>query len=227
MSFLSQLEAFNGMEKETSNSYGLKHCEAPERGAAIMLPGGIEITALHINNGSNISDEILGQVFRRIVREESAYKLFYDGSVRNTTDFIRFMRNGENEIFFVRYKGKEAGFFWLNSFRQKSFFINYCFYKEFLGDAALTISSACIDFIFSRKDAYGAPLVEVLLGLTPANNKLAIKFLLKNGMTILGKVPGFLYDAIEDITVDGIFSYRQRQKNKRGGFTMASLFFAN
>ncbi len=62
----------------------------------------------------------------------------------------------------------------------------------------------------------------MLLGLTPANNKLAVNFLLKNDMTILGKVPGFLYDSIEDQTVDGIFSYRQRIK--KAGFKIPSIF---
>ena len=190
----------------------------------IRLKEGIEIITMYEKKGRpNFSDSFLGQVFRRIVREESVYKLFYDGSVRNTRDFRIFMRNPDNEIFFVKSNGKEVGFFWLNNFRHKSFFINYCFYKEFWGETALTISNICIDHIFERTDSDGEFLVEVLLGLTPANNKLAVNFLLQNGMTILGKVPGFLYDSNKDETVDGIFSYRER--NKKVGFKMPSLFF--
>lgn len=197
----------------------------PAQKTVIRLEEGVEIIPMYEKNGrSNFSDEILGQVFRRIVREEIVYKLFYDGSVRNTRDFRQFMRNSDNEIFFVKCNGKEVGFFWLNNFRQKSFFINYCVYKEFRGDKALTISNICIAHIFKRTNSDGEFLVDVLLGLTPANNKLAVNFLLQNGMTILGKVPGFLYDSIEDDTVDGIFSYRQRN-NKKGGFKFSSMFF--
>jgi hypothetical protein len=198
---------------------------APARKTVIQLKEGIEVSPMYEENGrSNLSKEVLGQVFRRIVREESVYKIFYDGSVRNTRDFRKFMRNPDNEIFLVSFNGKEAGFFWLNHFRQKSFFINYCLYREFWGETALTISTICIGHIFKRTNSDGEFLVDVLLGLTPANNKLAVNFLLKNDMTILGKVPGFLYDSIEDETVDGIFSYRQRD-NKKSGFKMPSIFF--
>ena len=81
----------------------------------------------------------------------------------------------------------------------------------------------CIDHIFKRTNSDGEFLVDVLLGLTPANNKMAVNFLLKNDMTILGRVTEFLYDSTEDQTVDGIFSYRQR--NKKAGFKMPSIFF--
>ena len=196
----------------------------PTQTTVIQLAEGIEVIPMYQEYGqSNFSDKKLGEVFRRIVREESVYKLFYDGSVRNTRDFRKFMRNPDNEIFFVTCKGKEVGFFWLNHFRQKSFFINYCLYRDFWGESALTISNICIDHILKRTNTEGEFLVEVLLGLPPANNKLAVNFLLKNDMTILGKVPGFLYDSTTGETVDGIFSYRQR--NKKTGFKMPSIFF--
>ena len=204
---------------------GTSGASVPAARTVIQLAEGVEVTPMYEENGqANFSDKILGQIFRRIVREEIVYKLFYDGSVRNTRDFRKFMHNPENEIYFVKLNGKEVGFFWLNHFRQKSFFINYCVYREFLGETALTISNICIDHLFKRTDSDGDFLVEVLLGLTPANNQLAVNFLLKNDMTILGKVPGFLYDAIADETVDGVFSYRQRN-NKKSGFKLSSFFF--
>jgi hypothetical protein len=228
MNFLSESNLLQTIEPVTISGLNDHKVDItpslPARKTVIQLEEGVEVIQMYAENGlSNISDKILGQVFRRLVREEIVYKLFYDGSVRNTRDFRKFMRNPDNEMFFVKCNGKEVGFFWLNHFRQKSFFINYCLYKESLGKTALTISNICIEHIFKRQNSDGEFLVDVLLGLTPANNRLAVNFLLKNDMTILGKVPGFLYDSIEDETVDGIFSYRQR--NKKSGFKMPSLFF--
>jgi len=192
-----------------------------------QMQNGLSIMSFYDKDGTpNFSDNSLAQVFRRIVREESVTKIFYDGSVRNSADFIRFVRNRENEIFFVAYDGREAGFFWLNRFRRKSAFISYCLYKDFWGDEALLISRECIEFIFDRKDGHGEHLIDVLLGLTPANNKLAVKFLLKNGMTVSGKVPGLLYDASTEATVDGIFSYIQRNKSA-SLLKMPSIFFVH
>lgn len=175
------------------------------------------------SDAHNFSDTHLAQVFRRLVMEETLNKVFFDQAITNTTDFIKFCHNRENEIFFVQAGGREVGFFWLNRFRHKSSFITYCFYRDFWGRNALKISRAALDFLFSRTDAYGEHLTDLLLGLTPANNKLAVKFMLMNKMTILGRVPGFLYDHHQGESVDGVLSYRQRQDN--GSVRLPGLFF--
>lgn len=180
------------------------------------------------SNTPNFSDTHLAQVFRRLVMEKTLNKVFFDQAITNTTDFITFCHNPENEIFFVQADGQEVGFFWLNRFRHKTSFITYCFYRDFWGQKALEISSAVLDFIFSRTDAYGEHLTDLLLGLTPANNKPAVNFMFKNNMTILGRVPGFLYDYHKGKSVDGILSYCQRQDNSKGNSSLrlSDLFFA-
>ncbi|OIP45315.1 MAG: hypothetical protein COZ12_03240 [Deltaproteobacteria bacterium CG_4_10_14_3_um_filter_60_8] len=189
----------------------------------IQIVNGPDILPFRTEGGEpTFSDTHLAQVFRRLVREETLAKVFYDGAIVNTTDFINFFHNQENEIFFVQEKSREVGFFWLNRFRHKSAFITYCFYRDFRGRHTLGISRATLDFLFSRTDHYGEHLTDVLLGLTPADNKLAVKFLLKNNMTILGRVPGFLYDHRQGKSVDGILSYRQRQN---AAVRLPSLFF--
>ena len=184
---------------------------------------GIKISPCSHEPGRHwFTDEYLAQVYRRIVSEETVHKVFHDGSVKNTNDFIKFIRNKDNEIYFVEYDGKEAGFFWLTRFLQKSAFIGYCFYKNFWGRKTLTVSQLCIDYIFNKKDEYEQFALDVLLGLTPANNKLAIKFLLKNGMTVLGKIPGILYNYTENAATDGILSFKHR--NCKSKYTLASFF---
>jgi|GEM_PF-2215922 len=210
---------------EYSQKRGKEVAQAPGKRGATLLRDGLEMTPMYDeDNRANFSDRFLGQVFRRIVREDILNRLFYDGSVRNTRDFRHFAHNRDNELFFVSIDDNPVGFFWLNRFRHKSFFINYCFYREFRGNDAERISNICIDHIFAHRDHSGDFMVDALLGLTPADNKLAVRFLLKNGMTVLGRVPGFIYDAIRDKSVDGIFSYRQR--NRQTGFRISSLFFS-
>ncbi len=178
----------------------------------VELDAGAEVVPFRSEDGTpNLSDTHLAQVFRRLVREETLNRVFYDGSIGNTTDFIDFFHNQENEIFFGRAGGQEAGFFWLNRFRHRSYFITYCFYREFWGRQALAISRATLDYLFSRTDVHGEHRIETLLGLTPASNKLAVKFMLRNNMTIVGRVPGFLFDRHLGRRVDGILSYCQRQ----------------
>lgn len=177
----------------------------------------LEITPFYEENGKeSFSETFLVQVFRRIVLEGTIYKTFYDGSLRTTIDFTQFIKNKEHEVFFVKYEGEDAGFFWLTEFKPKSAFIHYCFHKNMWGKKTLQISKACLEFILNKKNSHGEYAINTLLGLTPANNKLAIKFLMANGMTILGTIPGMLHDVKENQPMDGIFSYKQRSgKSKR------------
>lgn len=164
----------------------------------------------------NFSETFLVQVFRRIVFEGTMCKIFYDGSLRNAVDFTQFIRNKEHDVYFVQYAGEDAGFFWLTGFKPKTAFINYCFHKNMWGKKTLHISKACLEFILNKKNAHGDYTLNTLLGLTPANNKLAIKFLIENGMTILGTIPAFLHDVRENKQMDGIFSYKQRTGKGKG-----------
>jgi len=192
----------------------------------IYVKTGPEIMPFRDASGvPNFSDTQLAQVFRRLVMEEIMGKVFFDRAINNTTDFIAFCHNQENELFFVQTNGHDAGFFWLNRFRHKSSFITYCFYRNFWGRQTLEISRATLDFLFSRTDIYGEHLTDLLLGLTPANNNLAVKFMLKNDMTILGRVPGFLYDHQKGKSVDGIISYRHRLDNDSDSIGLTGLFF--
>jgi hypothetical protein len=222
--FIPQSKKTNDIQVHAMNS-PIPLAQQPSN-TVYQLLNGLSIMPFYDKDGTAyFSDTFLAQVFRRMVREESVAKIFYDGSIQNSADFIRFAKNRENELFFVFYDGREAGFFWLNRFRGKAAFIAYCLYKDFWGDEALLISRKCIEFLFARKDVHGEHRIDVLLGLTPANNKLAVKFLLKNGMTVLGKVPGLLYDASAEATVDGIFSYLPR--NKSACLKMPSIFFVH
>lgn len=189
------------------------------------LINGLEIISFFKEgNTYNFSDPYLGQVFRTIVMEGSAHRVFYDGSVKNTIEFIDFVKRKDVSVFFVKFKDEDVGVFWLSTFIQKSVFINYCFYKAFWGKESLKISQACLDYILHEKNAYGEYLVDVLLGLTPANNKLAISFLQKNGMTVLGKIPDLIADCHYNKTVDGVLSYKTRGKSQKRISSVFNLF---
>lgn len=172
----------------------------------------------------SLSDTYLSQIFRRIVLEGSVHWVFYDNSVRNPTEFITFLKKDNHSVFFVKFKGEDVGFFWLTNFIQKSVFINYCFYQSFWGKDSLKISQACLDYIFQMKTAHGEYLVDVLLGLTPANNKLAVRFSIKNGMKIVGKIPGLITDCRHNEMLDGILSYKTRDNDQKRTLRWAPKF---
>lgn len=171
-----------------------------------------------------VPDSHLSQIYRRIVRERTVYKTFYDGSVQNTRDFINFVKSDKNRFFFVNYQGKEAGFFWLTEFVAKTAFINYCLFNEFWGKEGYLIGSKCLDMILHQKEPHDEYKIDVLLGLTPVTNKLAMNFLVKNGMKVIGRVPKLVLDHNEGAKVDCVFAYRGRDMDSKISFPDFLLF---
>lgn len=165
-------------------------------------------------NEYNMPDSYLSKAYRRTVIEKTIHKVFYDGSINNTYDFINFFKQKHIELTFVTYGQDEAGFFWLSPFVRRSSFITYCFYKNHLQES-LHISRACIADIFNRKDSDGRYKIDTLVGLTPANNRLALKFLRKIGMEISGTIPDLVYDDTKHKNIDGILTYLSRSPSPK------------
>ena len=197
--------------------------DIPEKSVAEHVDE-IAITKYVKKNGKyNISDRHLAGIYRRTVKEKTVHKVFFDMQVRNTNDFINYFKDENLEFFIVSYHGQESGFYWLKEFAPRASFITYCLYKSFWGEHTLKISQACIEATFNKKDEHGNHKTDILLGLTPASNKLALKFLAKNGMKIVGSIPNLIRDAQKGKLVDGIISYRHRE-NGNANRSFLSLF---
>ncbi len=167
-------------------------------------------------------DTYLKQVFLRIAIEGTLHKIYFDKKINNNIEFIAFIKQKKHSVFFVKAGEEEVGFFWLTKFNQKSAFINYCLFKKFWGRKSIKISQFCIGYILKRKNANGDYLLDILLGLTPVNNRLAVGFLIKSGMQVLGKLPGICTDYHHNKVVDGLLSYKTRDTSKKAG---SSIFY--
>lgn len=192
-----------------------------------VTPDGVEITITRycqLGEGYNFSDKHLAGIYRRVLREKSIHKIFFDTKMANTEDFISYFKDKNLDFYFVSYNGQESGFFWLKKFFPRASFITYCLYKSFWGEHTLKISQTCIDVLFKRKDQRGNPEIDILMGLTPASNKLALKFLSKNGMKIVGNIPNLIWDDQKEKLVDGVLSYRHRENGGNHSRTILSLF---
>ena len=157
-------------------------------------------------------DSYIAQLYRRVVRDGTVGNVFYDGSIQNTNDFVEFFKDKNNEIYVLFYDEREAGFFWLNSFRQRTSFISYCIFKDFWGQKALDIVHSGTSQILNRKNEFDEYITDVLLNLTPVNNKWGINFLTKAGLAILCKIPQCI--VLHGGTVEeGVLFYITRESN--------------
>lgn len=110
-------------------------------------------------------------------------RVFYDGSVKDDKDFVRFMRR-ESAIPVIAFDRTEPVLFaWLNDLRSNYAFCHFGALHPW-GKTALDVARMILRY-------WGGilPELKVILGLIPKENRLAIRFGKNLGFKELGTIP--------------------------------------
>jgi len=147
-----------------------------------------------------LSDADLHIVFNQIVSEDLADSLFYDKEI-NAADFVGFIRN--HTMFILIGDGEETlSACWLTDFKDNLAYIHYVSFKASKGRAVYIAKEG---FKWLKRHF---PTLNVVMGLTPANNNKAIQFYKHLNFTELGKVPNSI--TLKDSSViDGYLTYKE------------------
>lgn len=163
-----------------------------------------------LNDGiPNFRDSEIKGFYDRMVREGTADKVFYDGTVKSADDFLRMMRGRGNALYVVFEQAEPWGFCWLNHFKMKSARIHFCAFRPAWGRAH-EYARGSMSQLINLRLADGSYWHDVFCGYTPETNKLAIRMLKQAGMKIVGTIPNKLWIASEKRTVGAVVSYFSR-----------------
>jgi len=178
--------------------------------ADIKLIQYCEIDGVH-----NFPDSWIKSLFNRMREERLLSKAFYEGDIQTSDEFLQAMKYGKNRLFII-YRDlsgdKEIlGITWLNGFRKRSAYMHQCLFRNTWGKESPAIGKAVLDQLLHLSDSRGY-IFDVLIGLTPANNRLAIAWLQKVGLTSIGEIPDAAWDSRLRESVPGILSYAQREE---------------
>lgn len=136
--------------------------------------------------------------------------VFYDGQVVNPEGFMAVMKKPANvPVFFFR-DTEPLGVAWLNGLSGGIAFAHFCGLKAALGSTQ-KIGRLALNYWMSFARTDGGPLLSVILGITPDNNRLAVSFIRRIGFHPLGVIPGILWDAYAAERVGALVSYYARQ----------------
>ena len=130
-------------------------------------------------------------------------RVFFDGTMQTVEEFIAFMKSGSNMVFVILRKedGEPVGFWWLNNISWTHAWVHFTAFREIwgtpypvvLGKEAMSI---CLnDLGFS-----------VIMGMTPTNNKLALKYIKEVGLKPVAEIPGLLWDGKKQRSMAGLIS---------------------
>lgn len=139
-----------------------------------------------------------------MAREDVFHRVFYDGSVRDARAFLELMQKPANVPVFVFEGAEPLGFAWLNGLNGGIAFAHFCGLKAAKGRTQ-QLGRLCIGYWMKNFQ-----FLRVILGLTPSNNKLAVRFIQRLGFTPLGEIPGVVHDAYSGERVGAVISYYAR-----------------
>lgn len=149
-----------------------------------------------------LRDSDLYDLYLRLCCEEKLETVFYDGGVQSPDDFLNLFQKGNNWLYIFVAKGadKPLGFFWINHFEGYSCRVHFCMFKE-AGRDVIRLGKMCLEYL--------GDYFKLVRGVTPSNNKLACKFIVKCGMIPLGEEPDRIYNYYENRTEPALISYYQ------------------
>lgn len=174
-----------------------------------ILPSSNEIALIpyvELESGWTLPDQFIYALAGQMVREGVFYKVFYDGNVVDPEGFMSVMKKPANVPVFFFDGHEPLGFAYLNGLVGGMGFAHFCGLRASLG------RTNKIGNMVLRYWMANFKFLRLILGLTPQNNKLALRFIRSIGFTSLGVIPGVLYDAYAAERVGGVVSYYTRQE---------------
>jgi len=158
--------------------------------------------------------EIL-ELYERLLNEGGEH-VFRDGSVKSAVDFLC-MAKGPQVAFYVAYvRGVVAGVVWLNRFQARFAQCSFFVFRQFWGADALGLGRHCLRELLHARDAEGRHHLDMLIGLTPADNRAAISFALRCGWKRRGLLPYGIYNAAAGISSPAVLTTATRDAAPQG-----------
>lgn len=172
----------NGASRHTNDGNGIRTKAVYDYGTVEILP------YTEINGVKTVSDDELKTIFHRIESEGTLKIVFYNNTVKDEVEFIKFFKSTQNFIALAYLDKKPCGFTWINSLNETYAFMHFCFFKEFWGERMEGIGETSFDYFKS----WGS--FQVFIGMIPGFNKKAIKFAKRMGYVELGTIPDMVKD---------------------------------
>ena len=161
----------------------------------------------------NIPDDVLAGIWRQMVEEEKAQKVFYNGYITSVYDFINFIKN--SGVLPILIADNETESFvhiaWISDYGGGHACMHHCSLGKFKRGAGKAILKYYE--LFQDPEA-GGPAFQVLIGITPENNAAAVRVAKLMGFKIVGTVPMLCHDVYADKRIGGVISYYQYHREE-------------
>jgi RimJ/RimL family protein N-acetyltransferase len=139
-----------------------------------------------------LEDEVVGAAYQKCLQQELIDTIFWETGIEDQDEFIAFAKK-KSVIFSFVYLGEFGsgdiiGFVWLTGLSNNHALGHFCFFKEWWGDKTVEAGRIATDYWFSF-EGENSPLLDTIIGMVPAFNKRAHRYVEKVGFSRLGVIP--------------------------------------
>ena len=168
------------------------------------------IPYLKIEDRWTIEDPIIREMWRQMVDDNTWKTVFFKGVVNNEETFIEFMQDTKNAIV-TAWTDRPIGIAWLNGFDVGTAYCHFCMFSNSWGNGlAIKAGHEILKYWFDFKSD-GVPFLDVIIGILPETNTLAVKYIKKLGFNIVGTIPKYLHNSYQNRSVDSVICYIERE----------------
>jgi len=160
-----------------------------------------------------MSPNIAAEAYKRS-KDDRLLKWVFQKSDMTLQEFFEYFTRNDNFPVLVFFHDNFAGYAWLNGLSCKRAFAHFCFFNSVWGSTE-TIADAVLDYWFAMPDKDGTHLFEVLVGATPEDNRLAVRFNKRMGFNQIGVIPYMEHNKPCVISYKTRSEHNGRKKSKR------------
>jgi len=168
-----------------------------------------------VDGVASLRPSLLRGLFFQMKMERLDRWIFHDGSVGTADDFVALATSAGVHLFAVYDTDKDrqqfAALVFLTNYMGGSALVHHCYFRDYWGAQAREIGRFVFDFLLGMEDGAGQALYPVIMGLTPVNNRLGVRFAEALGGRIAATIPEMFWDEHEGRRVGAVLSYITRE----------------
>lgn len=178
--------------------------------------GDVELLAYEAIDGvPTLKDSQVLLLFRKAKAEGTLKWILYGINYDAMTEeqFLNWFKFGACKMWVVLWKGKLVGWIWIDDIRLKAGRLHYNFFRWAIKEGITGyVGRQCLKHFLNLKGRDGNHVFDVIRGETPSFNKLAVGYLKKLGMTIVGSIDQMAWSFDRQKAYPMIISYTTRDQ---------------
>lgn len=170
------------------------------------------IPYVEINGARTFTDEEIKTFFQMMIDEGTAKKVFHQGSVSTPDQFLQYLKKPSNHTIIIIDENRQPmGISWINGIEDRRAWFSFNVFKPYWGKKSIEILCLAREHWMNMENQTGQQIIKILIGITPSNNRLAIRMMQKCGATSLPEIPDFMTNHWTGERHGGVLSYFRRK----------------